>query len=84
MIISKETSSRHSERTKALQNTNSALRIAKLLPLFEATVILDFEFNFEHFGFLLKHAHLLLYLKELQYYYLFQKDSLHCSLCALQ
>ena len=44
MIISKETSSRHSEGTKALQNTNSALRIETLLPLFEATVILDFTF----------------------------------------
>ena len=42
MVISKVTSYRHSQRTKALRNTKSGLRTATLLPLFEASVVFFF------------------------------------------
>ena len=42
MIISKVTSYRHSQRTKALRNTKSGLRTATFLPLFEANVVFFF------------------------------------------
>ena len=42
MIISKVTSYRHSQRTKALRNSKSGLRTATLLPLFESSVVVFF------------------------------------------